>query len=232
MKKFATLAATAAILAASGAHAATTLKIACYLPPFSVSVSKILKPFAGEVTKATGGSVKFQEFWGGSLGRSPEQQYKLVTGGITDIVFISTYNTSRPVPRCRDHRAARAHPVLDRGLARLLALLQDGHDARVRRHQDRLGLHAERQPAPRPQADQDDRRREGAEVRVVRPEHRGVHQAGGRRAGLHARDGARPGADQRRDRRHDGRLGRLRDLQAAEPRPEPFRDPAGRRSAS
>ena len=99
MKRLATLTATAALLAAPGAHAATTIKIACYLPAFSVSVTKILKPFANEVTKATGGSVKFQEFWGGSLGRNPEQQYKLVTGGITDIVFISTYTAGFPIPQ-------------------------------------------------------------------------------------------------------------------------------------
>lgn len=98
MKRLATLAAAAALLCTHGAQAATTLKIACYLPPFSVSVSKILKPFADEVTKATGGSVKFQEFWGGSLGRNPEQQYKLVTGGITDIVFISTYTAGGQFP--------------------------------------------------------------------------------------------------------------------------------------
>ena len=98
MKRLAALAATATLLATSGAQAATTLKIACYLPPFSVSVSKILKPFANEVSKATGGSVKFQEFWGGSLGRNPEQQYKLVTGGVTDIVFISTYTAGGQFP--------------------------------------------------------------------------------------------------------------------------------------
>ncbi len=99
MKRIATLAAAAALFAAPHARAeTTTLKIACYLPPFSVSVSKILKPFANEVAKATKGTVKFQEFWGGSLGRSPEQQYKLVTGGITDIVFISTYNTAGQFP--------------------------------------------------------------------------------------------------------------------------------------
>ncbi len=98
MKRLAALAATAALLAAPGAHAATTIKIACYLPAFSVSVTKILKPFANEVTKATGSTVKFQEFWGGSLGRNPEQQYKLVTGGITDIVFISTYTAGGQFP--------------------------------------------------------------------------------------------------------------------------------------
>ena len=98
MKRLATIVAASAALAATTAQAETTLKIACYLPPFSVSVSKILKPFAAAVTKETNGAVKFQEYWGGSLGRNPEQQYKLVTGGIGDIVFISTYTVGGQFP--------------------------------------------------------------------------------------------------------------------------------------
>ncbi len=85
-------------LAAARSEAATTLKIACYLPPSSVSVTKILKPFAAAVTAETKGDIAFQEYWGGTLGRDPEQQYKLVTGGIADIIFISTYTSGGQFP--------------------------------------------------------------------------------------------------------------------------------------
>jgi TRAP-type C4-dicarboxylate transport system substrate-binding protein len=98
MKALATIAAASAALAAVSAHAETTLKIACYLPPFSVSVTKILKPFADAVAAEMKGEVKFQEYWGGTLGRNPEQQYKLVTGGIADIAFISTYTSGGQFP--------------------------------------------------------------------------------------------------------------------------------------
>jgi TRAP-type C4-dicarboxylate transport system substrate-binding protein len=91
-------AATTALFAAGPTEAETTLKIACYLPPFSVSVTKILKPFDDAVTAETKGDLKFQEYWGGTLGRNPEQQYKLVTGGIADIAFISTYTVGGQFP--------------------------------------------------------------------------------------------------------------------------------------
>ena len=98
MQTWATIAAASVAFAAATAHAETTLKIACYLPPSSVSVTKILKPFDTAVTDETKGDVKFQEYWGGTLGRNPEQQYKLVTGGIADIAFISTYTSGGQFP--------------------------------------------------------------------------------------------------------------------------------------
>lgn len=87
-----------AMFASGRAEAATVLKIACYLPAQSVSVTKILKPFAAAVTAETKGEVTFQEYWGGTLGRDPEQQYNLVTGGIADIAFISTYTSGGQFP--------------------------------------------------------------------------------------------------------------------------------------
>jgi len=98
MKPILAIVATVLMLASARGEAATVLKIACYLPRFSVSVTKILKPFAASVTAATKGDVTFQEYWGGTLGRDPEQQYKLVTGGIADIVFISTYTSGGQFP--------------------------------------------------------------------------------------------------------------------------------------
>ena len=69
----------------------TVIKIACYLPPRSVTVSKVLMPFIKEVEAATKGSIKFQTYWGGALGRNPEKQYELVTNGIADIAYMATY---------------------------------------------------------------------------------------------------------------------------------------------
>jgi TRAP-type C4-dicarboxylate transport system substrate-binding protein len=98
MKALAMIGAATVAFAAVTAQAETTIKIACYLPPFSISVTKILKPFAASVAAESKGDVKFQEYWGGTLGRNAEQQYKLVTGGIADIAFISTYTSGGQFP--------------------------------------------------------------------------------------------------------------------------------------
>jgi len=84
-----------------GMHAVaaeTVIKIMCYLPPQSITVTKVLKPFIKEVETATKGSVKFQEYWGGALGRNPEKQYQLVTDGIGDIAYMATYLSGGQFP--------------------------------------------------------------------------------------------------------------------------------------
>ena len=73
------------------AKAVETLKILSYLPPASVTVKEILTPFIQQVEAATKGEIKFQTYWGGSLGRDPEKQYKLLVDGIGDIVWMSNY---------------------------------------------------------------------------------------------------------------------------------------------
>lgn len=84
-------------LAASGANAAT-IKAAAFIPPTGVSVSKVLVPFFKTLEKETGGDLKIKGFWGGSLGRSPFKQYKLITDGVTDIGFVPTVYSSGQFP--------------------------------------------------------------------------------------------------------------------------------------
>lgn len=100
MRKYLSVAAClSALMAAQGAMAEdVTLKIASYLPPQSVTVTKILNPFIKGIETETKGSVKFQPFWGGALGRNPEMQYKLVTDGIGDIFYMSTYLSGGQFP--------------------------------------------------------------------------------------------------------------------------------------
>lgn len=67
---------------------ATTLKVVCFLPPRSVSVSKTLLPWMKSVEAAAEGELKLQGYWGGSLGRNPFKQYDLMKDGIGDIVYV------------------------------------------------------------------------------------------------------------------------------------------------
>ena len=67
---------------------ATTLSIVCFLPPRSVSVSKVLIPWTKSVEAAAEGELKFQGYWGGSLGRNPFKQYDLMKDGIADVVYV------------------------------------------------------------------------------------------------------------------------------------------------
>ncbi len=67
---------------------ATTLKVVCFLPPRSVSVSKMFTPWIKLVEAAAEGELKLQGYWGGSLGRNPFKQYDLMKDGIADIVYV------------------------------------------------------------------------------------------------------------------------------------------------
>jgi TRAP-type transport system periplasmic protein len=92
MKRILMLCATAGLLGlGQPAKAAEILKFLCYLPPASVSVKEILTPFIQQVEAETRGEIKFQTYWGGSLGRDPEKQYKLPVDGIGDVVWMSNY---------------------------------------------------------------------------------------------------------------------------------------------
>jgi TRAP-type C4-dicarboxylate transport system substrate-binding protein len=84
-------------VAAGGARAAT-IKAAAFIPPTGVSVSKVLVPFIKTVEQETGGDLKIKGFWGGSLGRSPFKQYKLISDGVTDIGFVPTVYASGQFP--------------------------------------------------------------------------------------------------------------------------------------
>ena len=65
-----------------------TLRVACFLPARSVSVTKMFTPWIKMVEEASGGTLKLQGYWGGSLGRHPAKQFDLVKDGIADIALV------------------------------------------------------------------------------------------------------------------------------------------------
>jgi TRAP-type transport system periplasmic protein len=75
---------------ASGAAtpAPHTLRVANYLPPMSVAVSKIMEPWLEELEQASGGQLQFERYYGGALGRGPHRQYLLLESGVADISYI------------------------------------------------------------------------------------------------------------------------------------------------
>jgi len=67
---------------------AVTLKLAVFIPPKSVSGSRVLTPIAEMIEKESKGDLKIKIFYGGQLGRSPRKQYELVTNGVADMSYI------------------------------------------------------------------------------------------------------------------------------------------------
>lgn len=75
-------------LAPAIAEAETTLRVSCFLPERSISVSKALQPWMAAVEKEAAGELKFTGYWGGSLGRNPRKQYDILRDGITDVGYV------------------------------------------------------------------------------------------------------------------------------------------------
>jgi TRAP-type C4-dicarboxylate transport system substrate-binding protein len=76
-------------LLAGGASAQqpVTLKLASFEPPQAPITGKVLIPWAKEVSDASGGTLTIEVFPGGTLGRNPIQQLKLVQDGVADITW-------------------------------------------------------------------------------------------------------------------------------------------------
>jgi TRAP-type C4-dicarboxylate transport system substrate-binding protein len=81
----------AAVLAycATAAYGQTvTLKFATIDPAQGQNVTQVIVPLAKEVSEASGGALKLDIFPGGTLGRNPQQQLKLVVDGVADIAWV------------------------------------------------------------------------------------------------------------------------------------------------
>jgi len=65
-----------------------TLRIGTYVPEQSVGVRRVIRPWMDAVTGELGTNVRFEEYWGGSLGRDPFSQYELVRHGVLDIAWV------------------------------------------------------------------------------------------------------------------------------------------------
>lgn len=71
-----------------GAGHAETLRFSSFEPPAAYVTSKVLTPWAEKVAAASKGTLDIQMFAGGTLGRSPAQQLKLVEDGVADIAWV------------------------------------------------------------------------------------------------------------------------------------------------
>lgn len=79
----------ASSLAAPNAVAQTQeLKFGLFFSGRANVVKKVLEPWAEWFAKESGGTAKVKFFFGGSLGRNPRAQYKLVRSKIMDIGFV------------------------------------------------------------------------------------------------------------------------------------------------
>ena len=83
------LAAAALALSTTAAHAqSVTLKFATIDPAQGQNVAQVIVPLGKELSEASGGALKLDIFAGGTLGRNPLQQLKLVQDGIADIAWV------------------------------------------------------------------------------------------------------------------------------------------------
>lgn len=64
------------------------LKFTSFEPPMAAITSKVLAPLASDISAASGGTLQIDMFAGGTLGRNPLQQLKLVTDGVADLGWI------------------------------------------------------------------------------------------------------------------------------------------------
>ena len=67
---------------------AVNLKFSSFEPPMANITANVLTPFAKEASAASQGTLQITMFAGGTLGRNPTQQLKLVTDGVADIAWI------------------------------------------------------------------------------------------------------------------------------------------------
>jgi TRAP-type C4-dicarboxylate transport system substrate-binding protein len=88
----------AVLVALSGAANAepTTLKFAYFGGPKSPTWGRVMSPWADDIVAASKGTLKIDKFPGGTLGRNPRVQVKLVLDGVTDLAFfVPSYTPGR-----------------------------------------------------------------------------------------------------------------------------------------
>jgi TRAP-type C4-dicarboxylate transport system substrate-binding protein len=67
---------------------AQKLKFSSFEPPTAALTSKVMVPWAEEVSRNSGGALQIDMYAGGALGKNPLQQLKLVQDGVADIAWI------------------------------------------------------------------------------------------------------------------------------------------------
>lgn len=85
---FAGLLVTGTLLGHAAQAEPAKLRFSSFEPPTGFVTHDILTPWAEEVTTASKGAIEIEMYAGGTLGRSPAAQLKLVEDGVADIAWI------------------------------------------------------------------------------------------------------------------------------------------------
>lgn len=114
-------------LAATAATAETTLRVASYAPPGNFVNSDLIAGFFDKVVADSEGTLNYQLFEGGTLGRSPAEQLKLVQSGIADVALVLPSFT----PGGYDQYGVVEIPALFDNAREASLVMQDALDAGV-----------------------------------------------------------------------------------------------------
>ena len=87
-----------ALLGTGAIAATTTIKIGSFTPPKAGYLRTITIPLLRQIEKDSAGDVKFQEFWGGALIRSPRKQWEGMLNGIQDATQVLPSYTAKLFP--------------------------------------------------------------------------------------------------------------------------------------
>lgn len=137
MYKKVLLAAAGLMLMQTGsAGAADTIKVASFVSPKSMGVTKVIKPWMARVKAEIGDKVKLKGYWGGSLGKSPVKQYELVKNGVADLAWILPGYTSGQFPEMQITEL----PFLVKNGLEAGLVVQRLHDGGVRTGLDHIKL--------------------------------------------------------------------------------------------
>ena len=98
LRKVLVAAAGVVLIQTGTSQAADQVKVASFVSPKSIGVTKVIKPWMDRVKADIGGKVELKGFWGGSLGKSPVKQYELVKNGVADIAWILPGYTAGQFP--------------------------------------------------------------------------------------------------------------------------------------
>ncbi|WP_238366476.1 TRAP transporter substrate-binding protein [Mesobacterium pallidum] len=84
----ATTVGTALMVGSAAAQDAVTLRVASFIPAQGFLNVAVVQPYLEKVEAASNGTLKFDFFPGGTLGRAPAQQLSLVQSGTTDMAVV------------------------------------------------------------------------------------------------------------------------------------------------
>jgi TRAP-type C4-dicarboxylate transport system substrate-binding protein len=75
------------------------IRIGTYVPEQSVGIRTVIKPWMDAVAAELPPGIRFQSYWGGSLGRDAFAQYDLVKHGVLDIAWVLPGYTAGQFPQ-------------------------------------------------------------------------------------------------------------------------------------